>query len=426
MTAPTIDDYKLQLVELHTLQSTDQELLEWLEAHGITISRSTLTRKLREWNLKRKTTIPLTPALEARIDELFRHSTKSDSQIAKAIKDEDGLSVTANQIKEVRLRQRNLRRLNSSVEQNAHRVQTQHALETLVLHGSGRRFGREWCRVHLRRKYGVRARQVDIESGLRSVNVLPHLHQQPGLRKQRLDNLIVAGPNQLWCMDGHDKLADYGFQIYAAVDAYSRKILWIYCGNANRSKRCVLQQFLQAITDHKVCPRYIRTDHGSETLDLSCAQFRLFLEEALKEPGWSDTELEALTARDCYIDGPSTRNVRIEGLWRILGDEVTRSWSELFQQLRIRKLFISNQLADKVVIRFVFMELIRTELVDFMHDRNEKIIRKQKRDYHVSGVPNELYSSPPPPAVQCGFIPDEATILELQEPLRQFGKYFTT
>jgi hypothetical protein len=225
-------------------------------------------------------------------------------------------------------------------------------------------------------------------------------------------------------MDGHDKLSGFGFQIYAAVDAYSRKVLWIYCGNANRAKRCVLNQFLQAVTEHGVCPRYIRTDHGTETLDLSCAQFRLFLEEALKEPGWTDEELQALTARDCYIDGPSVHNIRIEGLWRVLGDEVTRSWYDLFQRLKAMKLFDSERLADKVVIRFAFMKLIRAELIDFMHDRNENPIRKQKnRDYHVPGIPNNLFTEPPAPAVQCGFIPDLPTVEELREPLLQYGTY---
>jgi hypothetical protein len=45
---------------------------------------------------------------------------------------------------------------------------------------------------------------------------------------------MTDGPNQLWCLDGHDKLSQYGIQIYPAVDAYSRKILWMYCGTAKR------------------------------------------------------------------------------------------------------------------------------------------------------------------------------------------------
>ena len=32
----------------------------------------------------------------------------------------------------------------------------------------------------------------------------------------------VKGPNRVWSVDGHDKLKEYGFEIYAVTDAYSR------------------------------------------------------------------------------------------------------------------------------------------------------------------------------------------------------------
>jgi hypothetical protein len=36
---------------------------------------------------------------------------------------------------------------------------------------------------------------------------------------------IVPGPNFIWSIDGHDKLAEWGFQIYGGIDAYARKII---------------------------------------------------------------------------------------------------------------------------------------------------------------------------------------------------------
>ncbi|KAM4060319.1 hypothetical protein HRG_014236 [Hirsutella rhossiliensis] len=42
---------------------------------------------------------------------------------------------------------------------------------------------------------------------------------------------LVPGPNYQWCIDGHDKLKAYGFEIYAAIDAYSRNIIWFYIGH---------------------------------------------------------------------------------------------------------------------------------------------------------------------------------------------------
>ena len=57
-------------------------------------------------------------------------------------------------------------------------------------------------------------------------------------------NYTTPGPNHHWACDGHDKLAKYGIQIYAGIDAYSRKIIWFYCGNANRSQFSVANQYL--------------------------------------------------------------------------------------------------------------------------------------------------------------------------------------
>jgi len=55
---------------------------------------------------------------------------------------------------------------------------------------------------------------------------------------------IVPGPNFIWSIDGHDKLAHWGFQIYGGIDAYARNIVWMYVGTSNRTAKSVLQQYL--------------------------------------------------------------------------------------------------------------------------------------------------------------------------------------
>jgi hypothetical protein len=68
---------------------------------------------------------------------------------------------------------------------------------------------------------------------------------------------------------GDDKLAQYGIEIYAAVDAYSRKIIWFYVGNSNRTQLSVLRQYLLAVEARGLCPSFIRTDKGTETITLA-------------------------------------------------------------------------------------------------------------------------------------------------------------
>src|SRR5271170_4991579 len=80
---------------------------------------------------------------------------------------------------------------------------------------------------------------------------------------------ITSGLNFLWCLDGHDKLAQYSFRIYAAINAYLRKIIWFYCGSSNRTVISVVNQYLNAVQNIGICPRFIRIDRGTETVLLA-------------------------------------------------------------------------------------------------------------------------------------------------------------
>jgi hypothetical protein len=44
----------------------------------------------------------------------------------------------------------------------------------------------------------------------------------------------VKGPNLLWSIDGHDKLTQFGIEIYGIIDAYSRFVLDCYVGIGTR------------------------------------------------------------------------------------------------------------------------------------------------------------------------------------------------
>lgn len=52
---------------------------------------------------------------------------------------------------------------------------------------------------------------------------------------------IVPGPNYVWFLDGYCKLDHFGFEIYAAIDAYSRYVVRIYMGISARTSVGVLR-----------------------------------------------------------------------------------------------------------------------------------------------------------------------------------------
>lgn len=59
-----------------------------------------------------------------------------------------------------------------------------------------------------------------IQAALRAVD--PDGIQYRQRRKaRRRAAFITEGPDQIWSIDGHDKLKNYGFQIYGGTDVYS-------------------------------------------------------------------------------------------------------------------------------------------------------------------------------------------------------------
>lgn len=70
----------------------------------------------------------------------------------------------------------------------------------------------------------------------------------------------------MWSLDSYLKLAPYGIKFYAAIDAYSRYIVWIYIGITSRTAISVLRQFLDVINVTKQQPCFVRSVRGTETV----------------------------------------------------------------------------------------------------------------------------------------------------------------
>jgi hypothetical protein len=115
---------------------------------------------------------------------------------------------------------------------------------------------------------------------------------------------IVPGPNFIWSVDGYCKLEHWGIEIYAAIDAYSRYVIWCYVGISNRTAISVVSQYIDALRDGKVQPRHIRSDHGVETSLLSAAHLKV-----------AQTHEPSCTMDKCYWYGTSTANQHIESWW---------------------------------------------------------------------------------------------------------------
>jgi hypothetical protein len=100
------------------------------------------------------------------------------------------------------------------------------------------------------------------------------------------------------------RLQLFGFEVYAAIDGYSRFIVWLYVGVSARTETSVGHQYLTTCGTLGYLPRVVRSDLGSEICFMGDSHWAL---RRANEP--------EVTHSDCYWIGRSVDNQRIESWW---------------------------------------------------------------------------------------------------------------
>ena len=174
---------------------------------------------------------------------------------------------------------------------------------------------------------------------------------------------LCPGPNYIWSIDAYCKLAHWGIEIYACIDAYSRYVVWAHVGHTAQTQRSVCLQYVDTIRTTRYLPLVIRSDHGVETGMIAGAHYWLSAASKgsrLSKPTrddegrvvWIYREVadgvetrhvvpadpehdiphptfapeQPLEFRDCYSYGVSTKNQRIESWWSQLNYHLTQFW----------------------------------------------------------------------------------------------------
>jgi hypothetical protein len=332
---------------------------------------------------------------------------------------------------EIRRREGWWRRLDVFEDRAFRQLQTTEQVQLLLEEGSVRQYGRRQLITRLCREHGFRGQGRDVRWALHTLDSHGVFLRTRGFKRNRRENFTTNGPDYMWCLDGHDKLARWGIEIYGCVDAYSRKIIWFYVGHSNRTSLSVFCQYLQAIRSRGLCPAILRSDHGTETPMMADAHYYFYWFHHYFS-GATNEELESLHFLDSYIYGPSTGNIRIEGSWNLMIMSVTNSWMDLFRFLTVQGRFRDDLPTDKVIFIYVFLPLLQNEIWRWVEDHNSHFIRKDKhRSQHVAGIPNDLYAGRPgrssrgrrSPVPNCGFTFDSDLWESFWEETTEYGTY---
>ena len=228
---------------------------------------------------------------------------------------------------------------------------------------------------------------------------------------------MVPGPNYAWSMDAHCKLEHWGIQIYAAIDVYSRHIVWIYIGITGRTQVSVLAQYLAAAASTSNIPLIIRSDRGAETRLASAAHLSLSQQLRTRPNG------EPLLFGDCFRYGTSKKNQRIEAWWNQGTRATLGRWRDFFEELSKDGDYDKDLQAHRIAFLAVYIPIIRTETLEFVDTWNHHRIRKQGDDV-LAGRPYVLYHYPQESGgQQCGVPVDLTQLQPMIDDVVGFGTY---
>ena len=116
----------------------------------------------------------------------------------------------------------------------------------------------------LRVKYGLCIQREEVESLLRRLDPAGVAEQKRHKLKRR--KYTSPGPNYCWHVDGNDKRKPLGFPIHGAVDGYSRRVLWLYVDTTNNDPKVMATYFVACVEEVRGGPSLVRTDCGTENV----------------------------------------------------------------------------------------------------------------------------------------------------------------
>ena len=158
----------------------------------------------------------------------------------------------------------------------------------------------------------------------------------------------VPWPNSLWHIDGHHSLIRWKLVVHGCIDGKSRKIMFLRCDNNNRAET-VLNLFQNAITEnHNLWPSRVRVDYGVENV--------LVCDAIVEKHG---------EGRGSFIAGSSTRNQRIERLWRDVFRCVLVAFYYSFYALEQCDLLHCDDDVELYALHYVFLQRINFALNEF-------------------------------------------------------------
>ena len=153
------------------------------------------------------------------------------------------------------------RRCDRDAEEYADKVQQARERIQAIIDGPGGLIGYRsvWHKLELE---GLRLPRSIVQAILKDVDPRGTALRRRHILHRR--EYSSPGPNFAWHIDGYDKLKPWGFPIHGSIDGYSRKVLWLNLTRSNKSPDNIATMYLKTVKEQGGCPIELVTDLGTE------------------------------------------------------------------------------------------------------------------------------------------------------------------
>lgn len=334
--AINLSAYEAEILDLVNHGCSYDFITLWLQDHQVKCGKTKLKEFLQDRKIRPlkalKGDLQNDYVFVEKIQRLYHETQHSNEEMARLLQAEGYDHVTGRLVKTIRINNNWIRRDRVRDSDDTKFQAVKEAVQSSISGGIARMWGRTHLYTYLRLKQPrLRARSHEIQRALSEISTELGRVRQPGWEVARRPAAAFEGPDHVWSVDGHEKFTNFGIEIYAAIDAHSRRIIWYYVGIANRKQVSVAKQFIKAVSTYGICPQRIRADRGSETPLMADMQYQQYRQHLLDTSRHTLAEIDSEDGqrrffRESFIYGTSVRNIRIESFWSRLERYQLRPW----------------------------------------------------------------------------------------------------